>query len=185
MTFTDVPMTFTDVQMAEPSFRVRVLGFDRAEVRAFVSNLLSDYAQVQRDLDRVQHEVITARNQAAEARLSSETTARDVERILAGAQRIAAEIEDHAKKERSRTLAEANAVAGEILGNARTQAAQITDAAERRSAELDAGISSVREHHVRLRAAFEAAADTAAVALSEIAALEQRTEAPVAETADA
>ena len=178
-------MTVTDAEMTGASFRVRLFGFDRAEVLRFMNNLLSDYAQAQRDLERARDELSAARKQETEARLSSESTARDVERILAGAQRIAAEIEDYAKRERSKILADSNAAAGEILANARAQAVQITAAAEQRAADLDKSISSVRKHHLRLRAAFEAAADTAAVALSEIATLEQPTEAPVAEITDA
>jgi cell division septum initiation protein DivIVA len=176
------PMTITDDPAHDPSFRTRPIGFDRREVLAFVNNLLSDYGRVKRDLERAQQELLVAQGGAAERRVPSVNAARDVERILAGAQRIATEIEDAAKEERSRVLAEANARAGEILDEARQQAGRIVEDGRRRAAQLALHIESMRAHYVQLRPAFEVAAEYAANALSEIDALERQVEFPVAET---
>jgi cell division septum initiation protein DivIVA len=172
-------MSITDVPAPDPSFRIRPIGFDRREVLAFVNNLISDYGHVRRDLERAQQELLVVQGSAAERRVPSVTAARDVERILAGAQRIATEIEDAAKDERSRVLAEANARAAETLEEARQQAARIVDEGRRRAAQLGLRVESMRAHYVQLRPAFEVAAEYAANALSEIDALEQLIESPV------
>jgi cell division septum initiation protein DivIVA len=175
-------MSITDVPAPDPSFRIRPIGFDRREVLAFVNNLLSDYRRVRGDLERAQQELLVVHGAAADRRVPSPTAARDVERILAGAQRIATEIEDAAKDERSRVLAEANTRAAEILEEAKQQAARIVEDGRRRAAQLALRIESMRAHYVQLRPAFEVAAEYAANALSEIDALEQQIESPVAET---
>jgi cell division septum initiation protein DivIVA len=175
-------MTITDVPASDPSFRIRTRGFDRGEVLAFVNNLLSDYAHVRRDLERAQQELLIAQGSAAERRVPSVIAAREVERILAGAQRIASEIEESARDEGSRVLAGANARAAGILEDAEKHAARITDEARRQAAQLGLRVESVRAHYVQLRPAFEVAAEFAANALSEIDALEQRIESPDVET---
>jgi cell division septum initiation protein DivIVA len=175
-------MTITDVTASDPSFRIRPIGFDRRVVMAFVHNLLSDYGRVRRDLERAQQELLVVTGAAADRRVPSPTAARDVERILAGAQRIAGEIEDAANDERSRVLADANARAAEILDEAKQQAARIVDEGRRRAAQLALRIESMRAHYVQLRPAFEVAAEYAANALTEIDALERQIESPVAET---
>jgi len=174
-------MSVTAVPTPDLTFRIRPLGFDRREVLAFVNNLLNDYAEVMRECERMQQELSVSQGQAAGPPRRSETTAREVERILAGAHRIATEIEERADDERSHMLAEANARAGKIVENAEQQAARVVDDIRREAAEFGKRIESLRAHYTHLRAAFEAAGDTAALALSEFAALEQQTEAPVVE----
>jgi cell division septum initiation protein DivIVA len=168
-------MSVTSVSTPDPTFRIRLLGFDRREVLAFVNNLLSDYAEVVRTCERMQQELSVAHGQAAETPRSSETTARAVECILAGAHRIATEIEERAGDERSRILAEANAVAGQIVENADQHASRVADDIRRQAAEFGKRVEFLREHYAHLRGAFEAAGNTAALALSEFAALEQQT----------
>lgn len=172
-------MSVTGVPTPDPTFRIRPLGFDRREVLAFVNNLLNDYAEAMREYERMQQELRVAQGQGAEPSRSSETTAREVERILSAAHRIATEIEEQADDERSQMLAEANVRAGKIVENAEQHAARVADDIRRQAAEFVKRVESLRAHYMHLRAAFEAAGNTAALGLSEFATLEQPTEAPV------
>ena len=55
-------MTTINTTAADVTFRVRPLGFDRGEVQAFIGNLLNDYAQVTRELDRLRNEMTAMRD---------------------------------------------------------------------------------------------------------------------------
>ena len=157
-----------------PSFRLRPLGFDRGQVLAFVSNLIGDYERAVRDLDHARQELHVAHEGATEQ--PSGTAAQGVERIFVAAERIADEIEDRAKGEAARLLAEATARAADVLTNAERRAADTVEAARKEAGTFGEQVASMRLHYAQLRAAFELAADTAASALSEIAAQEHRSE---------
>lgn len=144
---------------AEVNFRVRPLGFDKGEVQAFISNLLNDYAQVTRELDRLRNEMAALRDYAPERRgpaspvidvapvvaqapapaapvSASATTAREVERILAGAERIADEIRARATEESEALRREAETIAATARQRADEQTAEATREAESRAVTL-------------------------------------------------
>lgn len=135
---------------SDVTFRVSVLGFHKGEVQAFISNLLNDYAQVTRELDRLRTEITTLREVVPDRRptdiapvkaiadaptqtSSATTTAREVERILAGAERIADEIRARAKEEVDALRREADERVASTVGDAEVRASTVA-----RDAETDA-----------------------------------------------
>ena len=171
-------MTTTNTSATEVSFRVRPLGFDRAEVQAFIGNLLNDYAQVTRTLERLRQEMSSLRD-APERRSQPESTAKEVESILAGAARIAEEVRTRAEEESLATLRDVEARAADTLKEAETRAAAIVDSALQKAAQLDRQTESVRFQLTQMRNAIKSAAEAASMALGEISAIDDaRSPAP-------
>lgn len=168
---------------AEVSFRVRPLGFDKGEVQAFISNLLNDYAQVTRELDRLRNEMAVMRETAPERRPVEVTTAvpavalaaapvtaapapvapsaagataREVERILAGAERIAEEMRARAAEESEALRRDAEVRATALLRDTDTHAAATKSETEARAASL------LQDAEVRATAALQEAESRAA-----------------------
>jgi cell division septum initiation protein DivIVA len=169
-------MTTPNTSATEVSFRVRPFGFDRAEVQAFIGNLLNDYAQVTRTLERLRQEMSGQRD-APEKRSLPESTAREVERILAGAERIADEVRTRAEEESSLTLRECEARAADTIKEAETRGAAIVDSALKKAALLNRQTEAARSQLTQMRDAIKSAAEAAAMALSEIAAIDEQHEA--------
>lgn len=157
----------------KPSFRRRLLGFDERQVLAFCAQVIDDYDRTLQELDRSRQELHVALEGAAEAR-RAETALQGVERILVSAQRIADEIENGAKGEATRLLAEASTRAVDLVKDAERRAAVIVEGARHEVARVSDQLVAMRTHYAELRAAFELAADTAASALHEIAGQERR-----------
>jgi cell division septum initiation protein DivIVA len=172
-------MTTTNTSATEVSFRVRPLGFDRAEVQAFIGNLLNDYAQVTRTLERLRQEMSSLRD-APERRALPESTAREVERILAGAERIAEEVRTRADDESAATLQEAATRAADTLREAEARGTAIVDSALQKAAQLDRQTEAVRFQLSQMRNAIKSAAEAAAMALGEISAIEDEGEPALA-----
>jgi cell division septum initiation protein DivIVA len=164
-------MTTTNTSATEVSFRVRPLGFDRAEVQAFIGNLLNDYAQVTRTLERLRQEMSSLR-EGPERRSQPESTAKEVERILAGAARIAEELRTRAEEESETTLREVEARAADTMKEAETRGAAIVDSALQKAAQLDRQTEAVRFQLTQMRNAIQSAAEAAAMALGEITAID-------------
>jgi cell division septum initiation protein DivIVA len=165
-------MTTSNTSATEVSFRVRPLGFDRAEVQAFIGNLLNDYAQVTRTLERLRQEM-TALREGPERRSQPESTAREVERILAGAERIAEEVRTRAAEESEATLRDVEARAADAMKDAETRAAAVVDGALQKAAQLDRQTESVRFQLAQMRNAIKSAAEAASMALGEISAIDE------------
>jgi cell division septum initiation protein DivIVA len=146
-----------DAAGSEVSFTVRLIGFDRQEVRAFIANIVEDYERACHELEQLRGQEPLP-DKAIESPDRS-ATAQSIQRILEGAQRVADDIERRAAEE----------------------GAQI---ARRQLASFESRAASLQTHGLRLRAAFEAAADTAASALSELATKEFVSELPEGATAD-
>jgi hypothetical protein len=172
-------MKMNDAPTPDVSFRIRPMGFDKQEVRAFIANILEDYEKAKRELSRLEERA--ASEPRTEDPLGPDTMMRDLQRILGGAHRVADDIEARATEDSQRKITEANARAVDVLAAAERQAAEITAQARRDVTTLEQRARSLREQIVKLRAAFEAASDTAAMALSDMAAVEA-VELPAAET---
>lgn len=145
-------MSSINTSSSDVSFRVRPLGFDRGEVQAFIGNLLNDYAQVTRELDRLRIEMAALREAPPEPRPAvvppvaapappavqtvAASSAKEVERILAAAERIAEEMRLRAQQESETMLREAEALAAASVDEAETKAAAALKEADSKSADL-------------------------------------------------
>jgi cell division septum initiation protein DivIVA len=148
------------------TFRSRLLGFDRREVRAFIANIVEDYEHLRNELERLRGQGTVGAPEAASA---MGTTAREVQRVLEGAQRVANDVERRAAEESAHVVEAAHTQAAEIVATAQKKAMEITAGARRDLASLEARAVTLQTQLLKLRAAFESAADTAGTALSEIA----------------
>jgi cell division septum initiation protein DivIVA len=193
-------MTTINTSATDVTFRVRPLGFDRGEVQAFIGNLLNDYAQVTRELDRLRNEMASLRDftpdrskplpevtpvAAPVAPVSAaSSSAREVERILAGAERIADEIRARAQEESTTAVREAemrvaaltqegDLKGAEILKEAQARAAEIVEGAAREADMLERQSMAIRAHCAQMRTAIKSASDAAALALKQITAVEE------------
>lgn len=191
-------MSSINTSATEVSFRVRPLGFDRNEVQAFIGNLLNDYAQVTHELERMRAEVNTLRELQArreaqpapppgapppqERKLLPETTAREVERILEGAERIAEEIRGRAHTDAQTSLREAETKCAGLLKDAEGRATEIVDEAMRQVVHLDRQAAAVRAQCAQMRTFLRSAGDAAAAALREINAIEEERETASAQS---
>ncbi len=190
-------MSVTDEPHDRPRFRTRMAGYDRDEVQAFVANILSDFAAERRECERLRR-ILEEDTSSLSTPERESGAAREASRILATAERVAADVRSQAAEEASRVvasaraqageegerlLAEARAKAGAIVSDAETRAAQLVDAAAARTAALEQRTLVLRAQYRQLRTAFEAAADTTATALSEIAHVENELPASKSEPA--
>ncbi len=156
----------------KPSFRWRLLGFDRREVLAFCDQVILDYDRLVQKLQQAQHELDAAREKVGQ-RAPTETTSQRVERIVVSAQRIADEIEIAAKGDVARLLAEANARAANVVQDAEHRSARIVEEARSKVTGFAEQVARMQARYSELRAAIERAADTATSALNEVATREQ------------
>lgn len=152
-----------------PSFRLRLVGFDRREVLTFCDQVINDYKRAEEELERAKQELFVAREAAGKQTEPAETTGQGVERILRSAQRIADEIETSAKGEAARVLAEANVRAANIAKDAEHRAVAIVEEAIQEAATHAKRVLALQRQYAELRAAFELAADRVARALGEFA----------------
>jgi cell division septum initiation protein DivIVA len=202
-------MSTINTSSSDVSFRVRPLGFDRGEVQAFIGNLLNDYAQVTRELDRVRVEIATLREappeppRAAVAQPAEPTalatpvaasSAKEVERILAAAERIAEEMRARVQQEIDATVREAEERAAatvreaenrasmalhdaktksaDLIRDAETRAGGLVDAAVQQVVALDRQAAAVRAQCAQMRDSIRSAGDAASQALRHLAALD-------------
>jgi cell division septum initiation protein DivIVA len=161
-------MPVMDTVGHDVTFRTRLFGFDRHEVRAFIANLLEDLESARNRGAGVEREGPKGESVSAWV---SDTTAREVQRVLESAHRVAVDIERDAAEASARMVAEARAQAADVLVTAQRQADDITEGARRELNRLEVSAAALRGYCLRLRSGFEAAADTAGLALSEIAAI--------------
>lgn len=200
---------------SDVGFRVRPLGFDRGEVQAFIGNLLNDYAQVTRELDRLRVELAALREAPPEPRLAAPqpaaphaatragastaaSSAKEVERILAAAERIAEETRVRAQHESdaalqdsearaaaavreaeeraSAILQEASAKSADVLREAESRAAELVDGAAQQVVALDRQAAGIRAQCMQMREALRSAGDAATQALMHIATLDEKRE---------
>jgi cell division septum initiation protein DivIVA len=174
-------MVMFDPSGRSVSFRARLFGYDRAEVQAFIANLLEDYARIREEASRLRNRAPAP--PAPKPLAAADATARDIQRMLESAQRVADDIERRAVEEGVGVVTEARAHAADILEGAERRAAEITDEARREVARLEARAAALQAHGEKLRAAFEAAADAAGAALGDLAGGDLGSDVPSDEAA--
>lgn len=143
---------------ADVTFRSRLRGFDRDEVRAFISNLAGDCERAERDLECAKQELDITRDKVSKTRPLPETTTRDLEQILAGGTRIANEIRETAEQESQTLITASRSRAAGIVKAAEHRATEIV----RRADEVTTAAELARERAEEERRSIVAAADSSA-----------------------
>jgi cell division septum initiation protein DivIVA len=130
--------------VASATFRTRLWGFDKEEVRACLQNLASDYDEAQRQIDR-----LTARLKAIEelqelTPVRNETAAQ-VERVLASAHKVAEDVKTDADAAAKKILGDAHLESARLRSQAENDASALTSSAAGRLTELNAEIERILE----------------------------------------
>jgi cell division septum initiation protein DivIVA len=172
-------MTF---ELSDPAatLRTRPLGFDKDEVRACLRNLISDYDEAMRQIERLTVE-LQAASDVRRKPVPTETAGVQVEKILASAHRVAEDVKTDAENAARQLLREAQEEAAQVRSRAEADATALTRSATARVAELERDI----QHLIERRQAVEALLDETADRLSAIAQDIKRTSpstAPVEHT---
>jgi len=164
---------------ANVTFRSRVRGFDRDEVRAFIGNLADDYERVLCDLERVKQELDIVQEKVSKPRPFPEATTRELEQILAGGAGIANKIRETAEQERQSLITATRSLAAGIIKAAEHRAAEIVE----RAAEITKAAEEGRERAEEECRSSVAAADSRAAEI--VKAAEGRAGEIIEQAADA
>jgi cell division septum initiation protein DivIVA len=151
------PTMSTDVSDTILTFRTRLFGFDKDEVRDGLRNLASLYDEARKQIER-----LTAASRASEGAVhpvSHETIAVQVERVLVSAHRVAEEVRVEAENAAKRTLREAQEEAAQLRGQAATDAAALASTGAARRKELEAEIDRMTELGHEVQGLLDRAAD--------------------------
>jgi cell division initiation protein len=117
-------------------FGQRFRGFDRDEVRAYLTLVAEEVAALQRDRDRLDQELQSLRSLLDEHR-QRETILKNT---LLTAQRVSEDIRDTARKQ-----------AESVVKEAEMQADRLVELAQGRAHEVERGILDLRAHRTGLR----------------------------------
>jgi len=152
-------------------FRSRLFGFDRAEVLAFVSNLLSEYQGALRQIERLKGELGQDATKSAAHAFQHEEAARLLGKTLESAHRVAEDIRVEAEKKATRVIADAETRAEGLVEQAGTEARRMTEAGRTRLRELEQEIEQMRMRHAELRSSLESALTMVGDTLAQISTL--------------
>jgi cell division septum initiation protein DivIVA len=120
------------------TFGTRIMGFDKAEVRACLQNLANDYEEARKEVDRLAARLKaledgpTPGNQAP----SGNPLSLQLEKVLASAHRIGEEVKAEASVAAGRILADAQEEAARLRAQAESDATALTRTATERLSEL-------------------------------------------------
>jgi hypothetical protein len=148
----------------DATFRTRLMGFDKEDVRVCVRNLLSDCDEARRQADRLAAKLKTLEDSGGPAS-TRDSVGAQVEKVLASAHRVAEEVTLESKVAARKALNEAQEEAARLRSQAENDATALTRSAHARLAELNAEIERMTER----RDAVQALLDRAAGQLVEIA----------------
>jgi cell division septum initiation protein DivIVA len=180
------------------TFRTRLFGFDKEEVRACLQNLATDQLDAQRQIEQ-----LTAALQAAESGLprpvasghpvqavqtvqplpheAAPPSTHQVERLLASAQRVADDVRIEAEREAQQLLRRAQEEAAQLRSQAAADASALASTASARLASIETEIGQMLERRRAVQAVLERAADR----LAEIATEMRQAAAPAEEPSEA
>jgi cell division septum initiation protein DivIVA len=139
------------------AFRTRILGFDKEEVRVCLQNLMRDYDEARKEIDRLTAELKTF--DLARRAAPQEMTVVQVERLLASAQRVAEDVRIDSENGAQQILREAQAEAAQLRTQAETDASALIRTASTRLQTLEVEIEQLVERRQAVHALLERAAD--------------------------
>lgn len=165
--------------IAPVTFKSQLIGFDRSEVRAFVENLKNDYDRAMAEAERLRRELRFEKERWFNAVSTGDTAAKEMEKILAAAQRVSEQLVEEARQNATTVVRTAETEAREIVDSAKTRATElersidelrtraeaeareIVDSAKTRAAELERSIDELRTRWLALKTALASAVDHA------------------------
>jgi cell division septum initiation protein DivIVA len=142
----------------DATFRTRLMGFDKEEVRACLRNLVSDYEEAQKQINRLTVK-LQARDDAPDRAPLPGSIAVQVEKVLASAHRVADEVRVDAEHAAKKVLGEAQEESVRMRGQAEADASALVKTAEARVAELNLEIERMLERRAAVHAQLHRAAD--------------------------
>ncbi len=140
------------------AFRTRLFGFDKAEVRAYLSNLLREYEEAHDKIESLTREL---NREPGALSISTQSTPQQndmahlVERTLTSAHRVADEIRKEAEQEKERLVADAKTRVSILFEKAAVEATEKRDAAVVRLREVEAEIERMQLRRRELITALE------------------------------
>ena len=153
-------MKVTPLDLRQTQFRTVMRGYDRTEVRAFLTDTADDLEQSLREIDRLRQELMRVESSLAEHR-ERETSLRNT---LLTAQRLADQIRENAEQESRMKLRDAETRADLLLQKARA-----------RAEELERGITEVKRRRQDVAASVESSIGVLRQALDQMRAQERET----------
>jgi cell division septum initiation protein DivIVA len=143
---------------ASVTFRTRLFGFDKEEVRDCLRNLAIDHEDTRRQIERLTAMLKTSED-AVGGPASHEPIALQVERVLVSAHRVAEEVRVEASNAARTTLREAQEEAAQLRSQAETDAAELAVTGQARLTLLKAEIDRMTERRQQLQELLDQTAD--------------------------
>jgi cell division initiation protein len=142
-------MKITPLEIQQQQFRVRLRGFDMAEVDNFLDLAANEFEELLRENTQLKEE----ERKKTEKIQELERAERELQNALISAQQICEEMKNNARKEGDLIIEEAKANARKVLETVQTQAMQVeTEIAQlkRQRAQFEATLRGILEMHMNL-----------------------------------
>jgi len=142
-------MKITPLEIQQQQFRVRLRGFDMAEVDNFLDLAANEFEELLRENNQLKEE----ERKKTEKIQELERVERELQNALISAQQICEEMKNNARKEGDLIIEEAKANARKVLETVQTQAMQVeTEIAQlkRQRAQFEATLRGILEMHMNL-----------------------------------
>jgi cell division initiation protein len=142
-------MKITPLEIQQQQFRVRLRGFDMAEVDNFLDLAANEFEELLRENNQLKEE----ERKKTEKIQELERAERELQNALISAQQICEEMKNNARKEGDLIIEEAKANARKVLETVQTQAMQVeTEIAQlkRQRAQFEATLRGILEMHMNL-----------------------------------
>lgn len=152
-------MTIDIYDSGGDTFRTRLFGFDKNEVRACVRNLVHDHDDAQRQVERLTARLRTL-EESREDGATHEAVATQLEKVLASACKITEDLKHEAEAAAGKILNDAQDEAVRLRGQAEADAAALAASATARVTALESEIEQMTARRDSLQAQLDGIATT-------------------------
>jgi cell division septum initiation protein DivIVA len=139
------------------SFKTRLLGYDKEEVRACLVNLVSDCEEAWNEVERLKAKL--AGSEGPPPRATYDNVGGQVEKVLVSAHKVADEVKSDARKTAKEILSDAQEESARLRSQAEADASALTSTATARLAELNLEIDALMKRREAVHALMARAAD--------------------------
>jgi len=140
-----------------PAFRRRLVGFSPCEVLTFFTHVIRDHERTVRQLKEAQRELQAFREDPT---YRADVAPDRAQWIPLSTQQVAEGIERRARADADKLLADARTRATDVIRDAERRATRIIEVATSNAASLEQHMLEMRNHCLKLQAAFDHAAET-------------------------